>query len=86
MRDLELLTPDEVADVLRARRALVMGLISRGELKAFRLGARGQWRIRAEDLELFVESQLALSQQGTDEAPRMIRVEPSAIGSTAHRR
>jgi len=55
----EFLTISEVAEVLRAQRSLVMGLIDRGELRAFQVGARGQWRVSARDLEDYVDAQYA---------------------------
>lgn len=46
----EILTPDEAAKLLRLHRRTVYALIRRGEIPAFRLGARGKWRLRRSDL------------------------------------
>lgn len=52
-----LLTPEEVADVLRVGRTKVYSLIQRGELRSVRIGKSR--RIPYSALEAFVEGRLA---------------------------
>jgi len=63
----EFLTIDEVAELLRTKHQLVRGLIQRGELQAFQVGGRRQWRISAEDLHAYVNEQKAKAAQGLPE-------------------
>lgn len=48
------LTLAQVAEELATTEVLVKGLITRGELRAFQLGGRGQWRIGRDDLEDYI--------------------------------
>jgi excisionase family DNA binding protein len=52
------LTPPEIAQMLRVKPSKVLGWIARGELGACnvadRLGGRPRWRIRQEDLDVFL--------------------------------
>lgn len=50
-----LLTVAEVATVIRVSRMTVYRLIRRGQLKAMRVGRN--YRVREDDLELYLESQ-----------------------------
>ncbi len=50
-------TLDEVAEVLKVSVQTVRRLVEEKELKAFRV--RGQWRVRKEDLEEFINNQMA---------------------------
>lgn len=50
----ELLTPDEVADILRINVMTVYGYIQRANLEAIRLGRN--YRISRKDLALFIKS------------------------------
>ncbi len=71
MRDIELLTLDEVADILRCTRSLVRGLIDRGELRGFRIGGRGLWRIEAQDLEAYINGQVNPTAAAEAESDRL---------------
>ena len=48
------LTLTDVAEVLNTSSAQVYALVRRGELKALKLGGRGQWRVEASELEAFI--------------------------------
>lgn len=48
-------TIEEVADILKVSAGTVRKLIDSGELKAFKV--RGQWRIKKEDLDQYINSQ-----------------------------
>ena len=49
-----MLTIPEVADELATSTAQISALVRRGELPAFKLGGRGQWRIERSKLEEFI--------------------------------
>lgn len=49
------LTMQAVADELSTTMAQVYALVRRKDLRAFKLGGRGQWRIARTDLEQFIE-------------------------------
>ena len=51
------LTVREVSDVMKVSEKTVRRLIKRGDLAAYKVGDRGQLRIRTRDLELYLESQ-----------------------------
>lgn len=46
---------DDVAEMLATSPAQVYALVRRGELRAIKLGGRGQWRCSVDDVEAFVE-------------------------------
>jgi len=47
----------DVAEVLRTSSAQVYALVRRGELKAIKIGGRGQWRVSVADLEAYIQRQ-----------------------------
>jgi excisionase family DNA binding protein len=49
-----MLTLTDVAEILNTSLAQVTALVRRGELRAFKLGGRGQWRVETLELEKFV--------------------------------
>jgi len=49
------LTLTDVAEVLNTSSAQVYALVRRGELKAIKIGGRGQWRVEASELEAFIQ-------------------------------
>lgn len=55
MDDPRFLTLDQVADELATSKAQVYALVRRKELRAIKLGGRGQWRIARADLEAYLE-------------------------------
>jgi excisionase family DNA binding protein len=57
------LTLADVAEILNTSLAQVTALVRRGELRALKLGGRGQWRVEATELEAFIERMYAETQQ-----------------------
>ena len=49
------LTLDQVAEELATTKAQVYALVRRKDLRAIKLGGRGQWRIARADLEAYLE-------------------------------
>jgi len=52
-KKIQLYTTQEIADILRVSRRTVYRLIKSGKLKAVMIG---QWRIKAEELDKFLDS------------------------------
>jgi len=48
------LTLTDVAEILNTSSAQVYALVRRKELKALKIGGRGQWRVEASELEAFI--------------------------------
>jgi excisionase family DNA binding protein len=53
------LTLADVAEILNTSLAQVTALVRRGDLRALKLGGRGQWRVEASELEAFIERMYA---------------------------
>lgn len=49
------LTLADVAEVLNTSTAQAYALIRRKELKAVKIGGRGQWRVEASELEAYIQ-------------------------------
>jgi len=45
----------EVSEVLSISAAQVYALVRRGELRAIKIGGRGQWRVEGTELEAYIE-------------------------------
>jgi excisionase family DNA binding protein len=45
----------DVAEILNISGAQVYALVRRGELRAIKIGGRGQWRVEASELEAYIE-------------------------------
>jgi excisionase family DNA binding protein len=45
----------DVAEILNISAAQAYALVRRGELKAVKIGGRGQWRVEASELEAFIQ-------------------------------
>lgn len=60
---LRFLTLPDVAEILNTSLAQVTALVRRGELRALKLGGRGQWRVEVSELEAFIERMYAETQQ-----------------------
>lgn len=54
---MRLLTIREVADALQVSEKTVRRLVNRGDLSGFKVGDRGQVRVKQEDLEAYLETQ-----------------------------
>lgn len=59
----------DVAEILNTSQAQVYALVRRGELKAIKLGGRGQWRVQASDLEEYIDELFRRSKEFIDEHP-----------------
>ena len=53
------LTLADVAEVLSTSVAQVYAMVRRKELRAIKIGGRGQWRVSEADLEAYVQAQYA---------------------------
>lgn len=59
----EYLTISEIASELRVSEFTVIGLVTKGELPALRIGQRGQYRVPRGGYELWKQEQLAKDKQ-----------------------
>lgn len=74
------LTLADVAEILNTSLAQVTALVRRGELRALKLGGRGQWRVETSELEAFIERMYAETQEHLQEQRRTttaLDVEPA---------
>ena len=53
------LTLADVAEILATSTAQVYALVRRGELRAIKIGGRGQWRVETVELEAFIQRMYA---------------------------
>jgi excisionase family DNA binding protein len=53
------LTLADVADILNVSAAQAYALVRRGEIRAIKVGGRGQWRIEHDEVERYIESRYA---------------------------
>ena len=60
-------TLHEVALVMKVSESTVRRLIQRGSLIAYKVGPRGQLRIREEDLEKYIEAQIVRIDNPSDD-------------------
>lgn len=65
------LTLPDVAEILNTSLAQVTALVRRGELKALKLGGRGQWRVETTELEAFIERMYAQTEEHLREQNRV---------------
>jgi excisionase family DNA binding protein len=63
------LTLTDVAEVLNTSSAQVYTLVRREELKAIKIGGRGQWRVEATELEAYIQRAYADTKTFIDEHP-----------------
>ena len=63
------LTLTDVAEVLNTSSAQVYALVRRKELKAIKIGGRGQWRVEARELEAFIQRMYDQTDTFIDEHP-----------------
>ena len=68
----------DVAEVLNISGAQVYALVRRQELKAIKIGGRGQWRVEASELEAYIQRAYA-------DADQFVRDHPFVEGSAAPR-
>ena len=63
------LTLADVAEVLNTSSAQVYALVRRRDLRAIKMGGRGQWRVSVEDLEAYIQRLYKETEQFVDEHP-----------------
>ena len=63
------LTLTDVAEVLNTSSAHVYALVRRKELKAIKIGGRGQWRVEDSELEAFIQRMYDQTDTFIDEHP-----------------
>ena len=68
----------DVAEVLNISGAQVYALVRRHELKAIKIGGRGQWRVEASELEAYIQRAYA-------DAEQFVRDHPFVEGSSTPR-
>lgn len=54
---MKLLTVQEVSDTMKVSEKTIRRLIKRGDLTAYKVGDRGQLRVKERDLEQYVDAQ-----------------------------
>jgi excisionase family DNA binding protein len=59
----------DVAEVLNISGAQVYALVRRGELRAIKIGGRGQWRVESSELEAYIERAYADADRFVDDHP-----------------
>lgn len=59
----------DVAEILNTSVAQVYALVRRKDLKAMKIGGRGQWRVQASDLEDYIQRMYAEADQFIDDHP-----------------
>jgi excisionase family DNA binding protein len=65
------LTLNDVAEILNTSLAQVTALVQRGEIRAIKIGGRGQWRIEGVELERFIERMYAETEAHLRETRRV---------------
>ena len=53
------LTLADLADILNVSAGQAYALVRRGDVRAIKVGGRGQWRIEADEVERYIQSQYA---------------------------
>ncbi len=64
--NLKFFTLREVADALQVSYRTIRRLVNRGDLAGFKVGDRGQLRVKSEDLEAYLERQRVHADGQTD--------------------
>ncbi len=54
-RDVRFLTLADVAETLNVSSAQAYALVRSGDLRAIKVGGRGQWRVEANELEAYIQ-------------------------------
>lgn len=68
----------DVAEILNISGAQVYALVRRGDLRALKIGGRGQWRVEASELEAYI-------QRAYDDAARFVDAHPFVEGTPVPR-
>ncbi len=70
MAEPRFLTLADVAEILATSTAQVYALVRRGELRAIKIGGRGQWRVETVELEAFIKRMYDQVEAETSRATR----------------
>ncbi len=65
----------DVAEILNISGAQVYALVRRGDLRAIKIGGRGQWRVETSELEAYI-------QRCYTESDRFVKDHPFVEGAT----
>lgn len=60
---------DDVAEMFSTTPAQIYSLVRRGDLRAIKLGGRGQWRIELREIDAYVERQYTETQAWMESHP-----------------
>lgn len=63
------LTLADVAEILNTSSAQVYALVRRDELRAIKIGGRGQWRVEVNELESYIERAYAQTREFVADHP-----------------
>jgi excisionase family DNA binding protein len=69
-REPRFLTLADVAEILATSTAQVYALVRRGDLRALKIGGRGQWRVESVELEAFIQRMYDQTDAETSRAQR----------------
>ena len=67
----------DVAEILNISGAQVYALVRRSEIRAVKIGGRGQWRVEASELEAYIERLYAETDRFVAEHPLVDDAEPA---------
>ena len=73
------LTLADVAEVLNTSGPQVYALVRSGELRAIKIGGRGQWRVEAAELEAFIQRMYSKTEEFVSTHPFGKGDEPEEI-------
>ena len=68
------LTLADVAEILNTSLAQVSALVKREELRAIKLGGRGQWRVEVSELEAFIQRMYDQTHEHLEQQRRSVPV------------
>lgn len=70
--------PEDAAEVLAISSAQMYALLRRGEVRAIKLGGRGQWRVEVAEIEAYVERMYAQTEAWVKAHPFVESETPAA--------
>ena len=73
----------DVADVLHISVSQVYALVRRGELRAIKVGGKGQWRVEKAELERYIENAYQAADEFIREHPFAERPTPTPTSRPA---
>ena len=70
----------DVAEILNTSTAQVYALVRRGDLRAIKIGGRGQWRVESTELETYIQRLYAQTKSFVNEHPYVETSGSSDVG------